>query len=46
MLKTLYYASPVKGYEIDKNRKSYVDGKVNSAAILSDHNKLMSKFYI
>ena len=45
MLKTLYYASPVKGYGIDKNRKSYVDGKVNSAAILSDHDNQTNKKY-
>ena len=35
--------SPVKGNEIDKNRKPYVNGKVNSVTILSDHDNQTKK---
>ena len=37
--------SPVKGNEIDKNRKPYVNGKVNSVTILSDHDNQTNKKY-
>ena len=37
--------SPVKGNEIDKNRKPHVNGKVNSVTILSDHDNQTNKKY-